>query len=238
MPDHADVRPVHLRPAILDSFGLGERHTSNLGSALISIVFVLGCLPALRLVDRAGRRPVITWSFALMVVPLVVLGGGSVLPIGAVIVCFCTYALLSGGPTVLEWTGPRRRRAAPWRRATHFPAVPRRARRPTRRGESSPGQLLDSGRPEDRLLLIMKRHAPCATNRDGSVSALPRSRHIGPGSVGPPFSTPPAVRAPRGQRSSFPSLADRSAGATRRPRHPNQPAGTAHSAAPQRGERQ
>ncbi|RNG18382.1 MFS transporter [Streptomyces botrytidirepellens] len=93
-------------PAILDSFGLGEGHTSNLGSALISIVFVLGCLPALRLVDRVGRRPVITWSFALMVVPLVVLGGGSSLPIGVVIVCFCTYALLSGGPTVLEWTYP------------------------------------------------------------------------------------------------------------------------------------
>ncbi|MFV2119146.1 MFS transporter [Streptomyces sp. Act-28] len=93
-------------PSILGSFGLGEGNESNLGAALISVVFVLGCVPALRLVDRAGRRPVIVWSFALMVVPLAVLGGGSALPIAVVIACFCAYALLSGGPTVLEWTYP------------------------------------------------------------------------------------------------------------------------------------
>ncbi|MFP1624224.1 MFS transporter [Streptomyces sp. 5K101] len=93
-------------PAILGSFGLGEGNASNLGSALISIVFVLGCLPALRLVDRVGRRPVMVWSFALMAVPLAVLGGGDALPITVVILCFCAYALLSGGPTVLEWTYP------------------------------------------------------------------------------------------------------------------------------------
>ncbi|MBD0419365.1 MFS transporter [Streptomyces sp. TRM S81-3] len=93
-------------PAILGSFGLGEGNASNLGSALISIVFVAGCIPALRLVDRVGRRPVIVWSFALMAIPLAVLGGGDSLPIAVVIVCFCAYALLSGGPTVLEWTYP------------------------------------------------------------------------------------------------------------------------------------
>ncbi|MEU2923798.1 MFS transporter [Streptomyces sp. NPDC007251] len=93
-------------PAILGSFGLGEGNSSNLGSALISIVFVLGCVPALRMVDRIGRRPVIVWSFALMVVPLAVLGGGASLPIAVVVVCFCAYALFSGGPTVLEWTYP------------------------------------------------------------------------------------------------------------------------------------
>ncbi len=90
-------------PAILGSFGLGEGNESNLGSALISVVFVLGCLPALRLVDRVGRRPVIVWSFALMVVPLAVLGGGDALPMAVVIVCFCAYALLSGGPRC--WSG-------------------------------------------------------------------------------------------------------------------------------------
>ncbi|GAA0441462.1 MFS transporter [Streptomyces olivaceiscleroticus] len=93
-------------PTILGSFGLGDGNDSNLGSALISIVFVLGCLPALRLVDRIGRRPVIVWSFALMVLPLLVLGGGSSLPLAVVVLCFCAYALFSGGPTVLEWTYP------------------------------------------------------------------------------------------------------------------------------------
>ncbi|MCW8376680.1 MFS transporter [Streptomyces justiciae] len=93
-------------PTILGSFGLGEGNDSYLGSALISCVFVLGCVPALRLVDRVGRRPVIVWSFALMVVPLAMLGGGSALPVAVVIACFCAYALFSGGPTVLEWTYP------------------------------------------------------------------------------------------------------------------------------------
>jgi putative MFS transporter len=93
-------------PTILGSFGLGKGNAGNLGSALISVVFVLGCIPALRLVDRVGRRPVIVWSFALMVVPLVVLGGGSALPVAVVVLCFCAYALFSGGPTVLEWTYP------------------------------------------------------------------------------------------------------------------------------------
>ncbi|WP_051871711.1 MFS transporter [Streptomyces sclerotialus] len=93
-------------PTILGSFGLSEGNAGNLGSALISIVFVLGCIPALRMVDRIGRRPVIIWSFALMAVPLAVLGGGSSVPFALVIVCFCAYALFSGGPTVLEWTYP------------------------------------------------------------------------------------------------------------------------------------
>jgi MFS transporter, putative metabolite transport protein len=93
-------------PTILGSFGLAKGNASNLGSALISVVFVLGCIPALRLVDTLGRRPVVIWSFALMIVPLAILGGGSAIPAAAVIGCFCLYALFSGGATVLEWTYP------------------------------------------------------------------------------------------------------------------------------------
>ena len=52
----------------------------------------------------------------------------------------------------------------------------------------------------------MKRHASYATSR---------AQLAGP--VGPPFNAPPAVRAPRGPRSSCPSLADRSGGATTAP---------------------
>jgi putative MFS transporter len=93
-------------PTILGAFGLGKGNASNLGSALISIAFVIGCIPALRLVDRIGRRPVMLWSFALMVIPLGILGGGDALPAAVVIICFCLYAFFTGGPTVLEWTYP------------------------------------------------------------------------------------------------------------------------------------
>jgi MFS transporter, putative metabolite transport protein len=93
-------------PTILGAFGLAKGNASNLGQALISLAFILGCLPALRLVDRIGRRPVMLWSFGLMVIPLTVLGGGEALPAVVVIICFCLYALFTGGPTVLEWTYP------------------------------------------------------------------------------------------------------------------------------------
>ncbi|MFD1212990.1 MFS transporter [Arthrobacter sp. GCM10027362] len=93
-------------PVILASFGLGEGNLANLGSVLINIVFLLGCLPALRLVETAGRRPLIIWSFALMAVPLFVLGFAPGAPVAVIIACFCLYAFFSGGPNILEWAYP------------------------------------------------------------------------------------------------------------------------------------
>ncbi|MBV9844658.1 MAG: MFS transporter [Kutzneria sp.] len=93
-------------PAILAAFGLTSGNASNLVSAVISLVFVIGCLPALRWVENRGRRPVIVWSFAAMLVPFALLGIFPSGPIWFVIACLCAYALFSGGPTVLEWTYP------------------------------------------------------------------------------------------------------------------------------------
>ena len=61
-------------PTMLAAFGLDSQNLSNLGSALISALFLLGCLPAMKLLDTAGRRRTIIGSFALMAVPLAVLG--------------------------------------------------------------------------------------------------------------------------------------------------------------------
>lgn len=93
-------------PIILASFGLGEGNIANLGSVLINIVFLLGCLPALRLVETVGRRPLIIWSFALMALPLFVLGFAPGAPVAIIISCFCLYAFFSGGPNILEWAYP------------------------------------------------------------------------------------------------------------------------------------
>lgn len=93
-------------PVILASFGLGDGNLANLGSVLINIVFLLGCLPALRLVETVGRRPLIIWSFALMAIPLFVLGFAPGAPIAIIIACFCLYAFFSGGPNILEWAYP------------------------------------------------------------------------------------------------------------------------------------
>jgi len=93
-------------PIILDAFGLNEGTLAYLGSALISLLFLVGCVPALRWVDAWGRRPLIIWSFVLMVIPLAVLGIAPTAPAVVVITCFCLYALFSGGPNILEWTYP------------------------------------------------------------------------------------------------------------------------------------
>lgn len=93
-------------PVILASFGMGEGNMANLGAVIINIVFLIGCLPALALVETWGRRPLIIWSFALMALPLFVLGLLPGAPIAIVISCFCLYAFFSGGPNILEWAYP------------------------------------------------------------------------------------------------------------------------------------
>jgi putative MFS transporter len=93
-------------PAILGTFGLGSGNLSNLGSALITLLFLAGTLPAMRALETVGRRRMITWSFAAMVPPLLVLGIWPTAPVAVVILCFCLYGLFSGAPNILEWAYP------------------------------------------------------------------------------------------------------------------------------------
>ena len=93
-------------PVILRSFGMADGNLSNIGYALISVLFLLGCLPALRLSETTGRRPLLLWSFAVMVVPFLALGIAPHAPVGVVIFWFCLYAVASGGPNILEWSYP------------------------------------------------------------------------------------------------------------------------------------
>ncbi|MER5356047.1 MFS transporter [Kitasatospora sp. NPDC002551] len=94
-------------PQLLEAFGMpGGTVLETLGTGLISLVFLLGCYPALRLIDTWGRRPVIIRSFALMIVPLAVLGLWPDAPAAVVVVALCAYAFLCGGPNVLDWTYP------------------------------------------------------------------------------------------------------------------------------------
>ncbi|MFD9130715.1 MFS transporter [Kitasatospora sp. NPDC059571] len=94
-------------PQILGSFGMpGGTVLDTLGTGLISLVFLLGCYPALRLIDTRGRRPVIVWSFALMILPLVLLGVWPAAPAAVAVTALCAYAFLCGGPNVLDWTYP------------------------------------------------------------------------------------------------------------------------------------
>ncbi len=93
-------------PVILRSFGMADGNISNVGYALISVLFLVGCLPALRLSETTGRRPLLLWSFVFMIVPFVALGLAPRAPVGMIIFWFCLYAVASGGPNILEWSYP------------------------------------------------------------------------------------------------------------------------------------
>ncbi|AUG79268.1 MFS transporter [Kitasatospora sp. MMS16-BH015] len=94
-------------PQILGSFGMpGGTAMDTLGTGVISLVFLVGCYPALRAIDTHGRRPTIIWSFALMIVPLAFLGVWPTAPALLALLALCAYAFLCGGPNVLDWTYP------------------------------------------------------------------------------------------------------------------------------------
>jgi putative MFS transporter len=93
-------------PKLLEALGFGSGNVANLGTAIINLVFAIGCLPAMRLLETAGRRKTIVWSFALMVLPLLALGIWGHAPAVFVVLFFCMYALFSGGPSILEWAYP------------------------------------------------------------------------------------------------------------------------------------
>ncbi|GAB4588242.1 MFS transporter [Nocardia sp. IFM 10818] len=94
-------------PQILASFGMPEgTWMDTLGTAIISMVFLVGCLPAMRLIDTVGRRPTIIWCFGLMIIPVLFIGIWPAMPAMLAFVMLCLYAFFCGGPNVLDWTYP------------------------------------------------------------------------------------------------------------------------------------
>ncbi|WP_433591414.1 MFS transporter [Nocardia sp. CA-145437] len=78
----------------------------TLGTALISLVFLIGCLPAMRLIDTIGRRPTIVWCFGLMIPPVLFIGLWPTMPTLLAFTMLLLYAFFCGGPNVLDWTYP------------------------------------------------------------------------------------------------------------------------------------
>ncbi|WP_427132208.1 MFS transporter [Pseudarthrobacter sp. S9] len=92
-------------PRILDALGLGGS-MANVGSAFITILFLLGTLVFVLLINRLGRRKVILHSFLWSGLALLGLG---LFPQSSPIVTmilFAAYALLIGGTQILQWVYP------------------------------------------------------------------------------------------------------------------------------------
>jgi putative MFS transporter len=93
-------------PQLFSSLGMGSGNLSNLGLAFINLVFAVGCLPAMRLLETVGRRKTIIWSFGLKVLPLLALGIWLQAPGPVVMALLCLYALFSSTPEILQWGYP------------------------------------------------------------------------------------------------------------------------------------
>lgn len=91
---------------MLAAAGLNESNSGTLGELLIAALFAIGIIPALKLVESWGRRPMTLVPFALMALSLGALAIWVGAPAWFVITGFLVYAFVSGGPSILEWIYP------------------------------------------------------------------------------------------------------------------------------------
>jgi MFS transporter, putative metabolite transport protein len=79
---------------------------ANYGSAFITVMFLVGCIVGLFLVDRIGRRPLIIHSFVWGGVALLLLGIFPDANAWIVLALFAGYAVVIGGTQILQWIYP------------------------------------------------------------------------------------------------------------------------------------
>jgi putative MFS transporter len=93
-------------PQVFKAYGIAQGGFANLGLIIISVLFLIGCIPALFLVNKMGRRPMIIWTFLAMTIGMLLLGLFPHGPLWIIFVGFFVYAIFSGGPNVLDWIYP------------------------------------------------------------------------------------------------------------------------------------
>lgn len=93
-------------PQIMSAFGFGTGKEAILGDIVISMFFLLGCIPAMFWLNSIGRRPLLILSFTIMSLALAVLGIFPSANIWIVVAAFGTYTFFSGGPGILQWLYP------------------------------------------------------------------------------------------------------------------------------------
>jgi putative MFS transporter len=92
-------------PAILEALHLGG-DLANIGSAAITVMFLVGCLIAVFLVNRVGRRPLIIHSFLWSGLALLALGLFPGADTWVIMALFAAYAVLIGGTQMMQWVSP------------------------------------------------------------------------------------------------------------------------------------
>jgi putative MFS transporter len=97
-------------PDLLRAFGSPN---PTLGSAIISLFFLAGVVPAVLLIERVGRRRLLVTPFAIQAATLVGLaalawraGPASAVSTALIALCFIVFALFNAGSSVLQWVYP------------------------------------------------------------------------------------------------------------------------------------
>lgn len=92
-------------PKILAELGLDGR-MANMGSALITVLLLVGCIVAMAAINRLGRRTLLIQSFAWSGATLLLLGLFPESPVSVILCLFATYAVFTGGAQVLQLVYP------------------------------------------------------------------------------------------------------------------------------------
>lgn len=95
-----NVRHLHLWPANRWFVGIGCWQNAALGNVVISLFFMLGCIPPMLWLNTAGRRPLLIGSFAMMTLALAVLGLIPDMGIWLVVMAFAVYAFSLAGRVI------------------------------------------------------------------------------------------------------------------------------------------
>ncbi|MFC9557136.1 MFS transporter [Rhodococcus sp. NPDC056960] len=92
-------------PVILDGLGFGDS-MRQIGSAVITVTFMVGCILAAFLVNKIGRRPLMIHSFLWSAFALLFLGLFPNASTVTVMVLFLAYAIFIGGTQIMQQVYP------------------------------------------------------------------------------------------------------------------------------------
>ncbi|WP_309487223.1 MFS transporter [Bacillus sp. ISL-4] len=95
-------------PEVLGQFGFADGNKEYLGSAIMSLFYIAGLLPAIYLVEKVGRRPVLVWPFLISAFILTVLGITSNwhMSFAFTITLFVLYGMFNTGMSIHQWIYP------------------------------------------------------------------------------------------------------------------------------------
>lgn len=92
-------------PTVLGALGLTEKWAA-LGSVAITMLFVVGCLAGMKLINVMGRRQMLIQSFLWSGVALALLGFNPTASPMIVLILFGAYAIFNSGAQILEFVYP------------------------------------------------------------------------------------------------------------------------------------